>query len=335
MTIIDSHAMALTPELAPRLCARQLILERVVELVKHEAGTRSGEDIEALHDMRVASRRLRAALEIFEFCFPPKAYQRLYQQVRRVTRALGRARNADVAVDYFSTLLTDSDDLFEQFALQDVLRRLARKKTRCRARMQNELDKVQPASFSARFEKIFDAAAQTPCARPRGPRTARQLARRLLTQRLQEVFARQRVITGEENIQELHNLRIAVKKLRYVLESLDFAAGENLKENLRFFKKLQTVLGDLHDRDVFLEIIRKRVSKLRAQAFTTHLLTGYEMISKKIAAQRHEFYLEYVKLFGNARLKEWRERLVPPSPARKKLQIEPLILPAVFSEVAG
>jgi CHAD domain-containing protein len=179
INIVNSTPVLLTPQTPPRLCARQLIFERAVELAKHEAGTRSGQDIEALHDMRVASRRLREALEIFQFCFPSKIYNRLYQQVRRITRALGRARDADMAVDYFSKLLVDSHDMLEQVALQDILRRIAKQQSRRRAEMQRELDKVQPADLLSRFEKAFYNLAPIPSSRPRGSRTALLLARRL------------------------------------------------------------------------------------------------------------------------------------------------------------
>lgn len=311
-------AVLLGPQTPPRSCARQLILARVAELVQHERGTRAGEDIEALHDMRVASRRLREALEIFQTCFPPKIYGRLYERVRRITRALGRARDADVAVDYFAQLLADRQNVIEQVALQEILRRLTKQQTRRRAEMQQELDKVQPADLVIRFEKAFAHLERTPPSRQRGSRTALLLARRLFAQRLREVFACQRLIKGEADIEGLHNLRIAVKKLRYAMETLDFAGGEQVKENLKFFKKLQTVLGDLHDRDVFGETIQRRIGKLKRQSFTEHLLNGCQTVVVLIAEQRKSFYTDYVALFGHAKIQEWRTRIVPPSPTLRR-----------------
>jgi len=340
MAIVNSTAIApaailLTPQTSPRLCAYQLVFERCKELVKHEAGTRSNEDIEALHDMRVASRRLREALEIFQFCFPPKIYVRLYERVRRITRALGQARDADVAVDYFAKILGDCHDLIEQVALQDILRRLARQQARRRAEMQTTLDKVRPAQLLARFKKIFDNDMPVSLSRQRGPRTALQLARRLLAPRLREVFACRRLIKGEDDADGLHNLRIAVKKLRYALETLDFAAGAQVKENLKFFKKLQTVLGDLHDRDVFLEMTQKRLAKLQKQSFSDHLLNGYRPILAKIAIQRQDFYIDYVKLFGQAKIQAWRPRVVPSPPTTRKSPVSLLLPQPVFSEAAA
>jgi len=318
---VASTAGLLGPQTPPRLCARQLILERVAELVKHEAGTRSGEDIEALHDMRVASRRLREALEIFQVCFPPKIYDRLYERVRRVTRALGRARDADVAVEYFAKLLESSPSLIEQVAVQEILRRLAKQRTQRRGEMQHELNRVQPADLSARFEKAFAPLEKIPPSRPCGSRTALLLARRLFAQRLREVFACHRLIKGENDIEALHNLRIAVKKLRYAMETLDFAGGEPVKENLKFFKKLQTGLGDLHDRDVFAATVQRRIDKLTKQSFTEHLLNGCQTVLALIGKQRQDFYGDYVELFGKAKIQDWRMRVVPPPATTRKSSV--------------
>jgi CHAD domain-containing protein len=233
-----------------------------------------------------------------------------------VTRALGHARNADVAVEYFSGLLPDSGDLLEQVALQDILRRLAKQQQSQRGAMQNELDKVKPSTLLSRFEKAFDMPVTNAATRWRGPRTALTLTRRLFAQRLRDVFACHRAIVGEGDIEGLHRLRIAVKKLRYAIETLDFAAGEQAKENLRFFKKLQTVLGDLHDRDVFIEMAAKRANKLQKQSFATHLQNGYQSVLTKIAVQRRDFYADYFKLFGQAKIQDWRARVVPPPPPK-------------------
>ena len=55
-------------------------------------------DIERVHDMRVASRRLRAALEVFAPCFEPKEHRRLLREVKRLADALGARRDPDVQI---------------------------------------------------------------------------------------------------------------------------------------------------------------------------------------------------------------------------------------------
>lgn len=313
--VVSFAPVALDADTPPLVCARQLILERAVEMVRCEEGTRRGDDIEALHDMRVWSRRLREALEIFAFCFPERQYDRLYGRVRQVTRTLGAARNADVAVAFFSEQHGRAPELVARFALEDLLRRLVKQQRRERERMQERLsNKVKAAELPAAFEAAFQKLAQVSPGRRRGPRTAGRLARALLLQRLQEVFKVRAAITGEDHVEGLHNLRIAVKKLRYALEVLGFAAGEGVAENLSFFKKLQTVLGDLHDRDVFIALVQERYESLQQQTFAGLLLEGYEKVFAHLAQERHQFYEKYLKLFGPATLAEWRKRVVPPRP---------------------
>ena len=57
------------------------------------------DDVERVHDMRVATRRLRAALEIFEPCFPRKRHRKALKQVKALADALGERRDRDVAIE--------------------------------------------------------------------------------------------------------------------------------------------------------------------------------------------------------------------------------------------
>ena len=78
--------------------AAKIVSVRGVELAEHAQGVLDTGDIERVHDMRVATRRLRAALEIFEPCFPEKAYGRALTEVKRLADALGERRDRDVAI---------------------------------------------------------------------------------------------------------------------------------------------------------------------------------------------------------------------------------------------
>jgi CHAD domain-containing protein len=78
--------------------AAKIVEVRTGELVEHAQGVLDTGDIERVHDMRVATRRLRAALEIFEPCFPAKPYGRGLAEVKRLADALGERRDRDVAI---------------------------------------------------------------------------------------------------------------------------------------------------------------------------------------------------------------------------------------------
>ena len=78
--------------------AAKVVSVRGAELAEEAQGVLDTGDIERVHDMRVATRRLRAALEIFEPCFPEKAYGQALTEVKRLADALGERRDRDVAI---------------------------------------------------------------------------------------------------------------------------------------------------------------------------------------------------------------------------------------------
>ncbi|MGH2982135.1 MAG: CHAD domain-containing protein [Solirubrobacterales bacterium] len=71
---------------------------RAEELLEHSDGVLDTDDVERVHDMRVASRRLRAAMEVFEPCFPRKRFRTALKEVKAVADALGERRDRDVSI---------------------------------------------------------------------------------------------------------------------------------------------------------------------------------------------------------------------------------------------
>jgi CHAD domain-containing protein len=88
LSVEDSYAEA----------AAKIVSVRSGELSEHARGVLDTGDIERVHDMRVATRRLRAALEIFEPCFPRKPYRQALGEVKRLADGLGERRDRDVAI---------------------------------------------------------------------------------------------------------------------------------------------------------------------------------------------------------------------------------------------
>ena len=78
--------------------AAKIVEVRAGELIEHAQGVLDTGDIERVHDMRVATRRLRAALEIFEPCFPARPFRQALGEVKRLADALGERRDRDVAI---------------------------------------------------------------------------------------------------------------------------------------------------------------------------------------------------------------------------------------------
>lgn len=80
--------------------AARIVSVRAEEVFAHADGVLDLDEPENLHDMRVATRRLRAALEICEACFPPKRFRKALKRVKRLADALGERRDLDVEIEF-------------------------------------------------------------------------------------------------------------------------------------------------------------------------------------------------------------------------------------------
>ncbi|BDI32206.1 hypothetical protein CCAX7_42570 [Capsulimonas corticalis] len=125
------------------------------EVMKNLPGTRAGDDIEALHDMRVATRRLRAAMSIFGPVFPEKQFRPLEKEVARITDALGGVRDADVQIDFMQKM-SDSVPEAEKVGLQAFMEHLNAQRDRDRVIMIKELNRLEKSKFSRDFEAMLD-----------------------------------------------------------------------------------------------------------------------------------------------------------------------------------
>jgi CHAD domain-containing protein len=96
--VAKARPIELFPEQNYAEAAARTIAVRADELIEHSAGVLDISDIERVHDMRVASRRLRSALEVFEPCFPRKPYRKALREVKRLADALGERRDRDVTI---------------------------------------------------------------------------------------------------------------------------------------------------------------------------------------------------------------------------------------------
>ena len=114
----------LTGALSFRAAAAATVETRAAEVFEHSESVLDTDDIERVHDMRVATRRLRAAMEIFERCFPKKEFKRALSDVKRLADTLGERRDPDVHIaelERVAAALT-RDDAAGIHSLEDELR---------------------------------------------------------------------------------------------------------------------------------------------------------------------------------------------------------------------
>jgi len=234
---------------------RKVLGYHFAEMVRHEEGTRSGVDIEELHDMRVATRRMRAAFEVFAGGFKPKAIDPHLKGLRATGRALGRVRDLDVFMEkaqrYLETLPED-----ERSGLDPLLEAWRQERQKGREEMLAHLNGEDYAAFKRRFLTFLTTPGEgARKAAPPAPLLVREVLPVLAYTRLGAVRAFAPVLDSA-TIEQLHALRIEIKKLRYTLEFFREVLGGEARGLIEEIKVLQDHLGDLNDADVACQILR-------------------------------------------------------------------------------
>ncbi len=103
-------------------------------------GVRLAQDIECLHRMRVASRRLRTALAVFEVCLPAKRVARWQKDLRKITQALGAARDTDVQIALLEQFYRELPDPIYQPGVRRLLLRLRQRREKLQGKVLLNLD---------------------------------------------------------------------------------------------------------------------------------------------------------------------------------------------------
>ncbi len=134
--------------------AHTSLSQQLGEMMDNLDGTRKGDDIEALHDMRVASRRLRAALSVFAAAFPPKPFAAIEKEVARVTDALGAVRDGDVQIEFMQGVAEKAPES-EKVGLRAFVQHLERQRDGDRVGLVKELNRLEKGAFVSDFHKLL------------------------------------------------------------------------------------------------------------------------------------------------------------------------------------
>ncbi len=292
-------------ELAYAVLRRQLGVLR-----DKEPGTRLGEDAEELHDMRVATRRLRAALALFSDVLPVRA-QVFREELGWLGRVLGAVRDLDVQQEGLAEMAAatagwsagarpdDHDPLAELSAL------LERERDTARAEMLGALDSV-------RWERLAKGLAAMV---QQGP------ARRSLATRVPAVIGMPDLVVARHDkvakaakrakrsgvVSDFHRLRIGCKRLRYALEFSSEVYGGRTSRFVRQLTGLQDQLGLMQDAEVAsIRLADLATGGAHLPAATVFVMGGIaELHRREVDRLRRRLPKEVSRIGG----REWRDLL--------------------------
>ena len=221
-------------------------------------------DPEGVHSMRVASRRLRSTLRDFAPHLHKRGLNSVSKKLKRLADTLGEVRDFDVALLALAEIKAESPPAFVESLTQFVQAREALRE-QAREALKAVLEKDLPA-LESQFVAGVDKAATPRGSSSSGTKpelTFKEMSRDVILDRVREFEKTTAGLFKPLDVEALHDMRIAVKRLRYAIELFQKCWGRPMAVFAKRAARIQTALGDLHDCDVWIQTLGKHINRAR------------------------------------------------------------------------
>jgi CHAD domain-containing protein len=234
---------------------RKVMRFHLARMIVREAGVRSGNDLEDIHAMRVATRRQRAAWRVFGAAFRPGRTKRYRTGLRDVAARLGAVRDLDVLLEAADAYRADLP-VTEQRSMEPLLTDWRTHRDDARVLLVRELDSDGYRRWLDDYRDFVrtEGALVLPVGPTQPHRIRDKTASRIWTA-YEQVRGYEAVLRWAD-VETLHELRIAGKWLRYTLEFVREALGDDSAPLIARVTALQDHLGLLNDADVAASMAR-------------------------------------------------------------------------------
>jgi CHAD domain-containing protein len=269
-----------------------------LRLFRHEAGVRIGEDPEAVHQARVATRRIRSTLRTFASLLEEEWTDRLRDDLKWLANLLGEVRDTDVLLERFSEHLAalPAEDAKPGRRLLD---RLAEQRDQARRRL---LGGMSSDKYLQLLEDLV-AAAAAPALLPGSDRPAAEVMPPLVAKPWKKLRKTVRTAGDDPPDHELHQIRIRAKRARYAAEAVEPVIGKPAEDFADAIADLQGVLGDHQDAVVGEAWLRGAAASARRDvALVAGLLIAAERAS---AADTRASWRKVWKAAKRKQLRAW------------------------------
>ena len=330
-----AHVILVYPSMNHQTPLDALWRTRLDAIVEVWAEMRGG-DAKALHRVRVASRRIRESLPVIAADVDRTKLRKLSRKVREVTRLLGPVRALDVELGELAEIKRAMPS--HRAAITLVGRHLAASRRALRKRTMGRVDEIDVKKLVRKLARVGakrdshsgrSVQSATAWRSVLGARTVRRAAR--LREAIEQ--AGSLYVPGR-----LHAVRIAIKKLRYILEVAEEAGIRRVSELIQALKDVQGTLGRLHDLQSLLEHgrnVHASIGTKRGRADLDGLVQSLERRCRRLHAEfviRHEDLLSVCDRARNEVARQilpGRPRAVRVTAARSRQRA-----PAVVGQVA-
>lgn len=304
---------------------RKILLTDFIKMLKHEVGSRLGEDPEAVHDMRVATRRMRSTLKVFENSFKSKWIFDYNRRLRKIARALGSVRDLDVMIEgvqqYVASLelpartshkkLSEEEKAARETAkaeidaqresLNEGLVRLTAQRDKARGELIDLFDSKSYRRFVTDFGEFLTTTGQG--VSKDSTYSVGLTLPGIIYDRLAAVRAYDHEVETHTP-ETLHALRVEFKRLRYAVSSFTDVLGKESEDFIDELKAIQDHLGRLNDSVVAqatLSDLLEDLDETNAAALQTYI--------DKLAAEQVELQNSFADVWKRFNTKTVQRKL--------------------------
>jgi CHAD domain-containing protein len=238
---------------------------RLGQLAENLAFAGSADPVEALHDLRVASRRLRAFVGLFEPILERRLVAHVKKPLKRITRGVSALRDLDVHISELDERLGAQTTDAGRAGVEHLLERLSEQRAEEERHAQKRLRKVSADDINV---GICAALGETVARLPESAAEEAELAWALVEPLVTGAEQGEPPVEGA-SAEQLHRYRIALKKLRYGLELIEPLLGDDHGELAKRAAGLQDLLGTHHDLAVIGALVDDEREKLAAHGRKT------------------------------------------------------------------
>ncbi len=238
-----------------QLAGCEFVSKQLSKLMKHLQGAKTAEDIEDVHQARVACRRLRSGLTAFSDCFDEAKIQAWSKQIKKLLQSFGAARDLDVQIEFLQQVLDgiDAEHKRNRPGIKRMMLRWQHRRDAAQPAVIKSINRLQKdhvlMNIHLEVERILFELRHLGVPAASGAIVER--ARTQIQDRAVDLMGRGSCLEHPKDVPGHHAMRISAKKLRYTMEIFDAALDGKLSAAIKKVKKIQTILGDLHDCDVW------------------------------------------------------------------------------------
>jgi len=257
-----------------RLAASQVLDERSAQISALARGVLDLTDPEPAHNLWLATRRLRAALEVFRPCIGRPDYRGGREEAMRLSRAVGRRREIDVAIEAYRAIGAEMDPPGAE-GIERVIARLRGDQSEANRELAQLVHGRRMQAFRVRIEEIADASAGTEAAeraaeyRPVEALPDETVA--LVAKRLDRLRSAAPQSLETQSPRAQRRMGVAAERLRYALELTGDALGSQAHTARRAARGLQEILGEIRDCDFAVPPGRETIGGLEEEDVATLL----------------------------------------------------------------